>query len=87
MNITQIKLMLSSLWTANNAVLVYCVWYTSLSMCLCFQVLKFPVSSSPNTYSLKHFAPNLDFRVSTKFLQNFLLNSLITPVPIAVLIF
>ena len=33
MNITQIVLMLSSLWTANSALLDY-VWYTSFSMCL-----------------------------------------------------
>ena len=40
-NITQIVLMLSSLWTANNAVLVYYVWYLSFSMCLyIFKILR-----------------------------------------------
>ena len=33
-NITQIVLIISSLWTANNAVLVYYVWYTSFFMCV-----------------------------------------------------
>ena len=33
-NVTQFVLMLSSLWTANNAVLVYYIWYTSFHMCL-----------------------------------------------------
>ena len=33
-SITQIVLMLSSLWTANSIVVVYCLWYTSLAMCL-----------------------------------------------------
>ena len=40
-NIIQIVLMLSSLWTAVNAVLVYYVWYTSFSRCLyIFKFLK-----------------------------------------------
>ena len=34
-SITQIVLMLSSLWTANNAISVY-VWYVSFSMCSYF---------------------------------------------------
>ena len=40
-NIMQIVLMLSSIWTGNNAALVYHVWYTSFCMCLIyFQDLK-----------------------------------------------
>ena len=47
MNITQIVLMLSSLWTADNASLVYYVWYTSFSMCL--YILQF-LETANNTY-------------------------------------
>ena len=40
-NITKIVLMLSSLWTANNALLVYYIWYTSFSMFLyIFKILR-----------------------------------------------
>ena len=39
-SITHIVLMPSSLWTANNDVLVYYVWYTSFSVCYIFKFLR-----------------------------------------------
>ena len=52
-NITQTVLMLSSLWTMNNAVLVYYVWYRPFSKC--FYIFTFLRTANNPNFGLFYF--------------------------------